>query len=253
MRIRDDLGLTVAWINGHHAHSCAQLAAINPADAKFATEMGRNLIICFAGSDVSTCMVRLRVRPAAPVVRPALQDKRRDGEGNEGGSDSRGTKVLQQQAVRGSCPLHHAATTEDPDTDSADAEDPDHSAAGGRTEETEGNGFPRTSPQLRARGAQFRGERRRGTCAPQLPQLLRTRKQSKLQSFVRKESGGRSRSTKRRRRSASRRKQRKQPRKLVRHRRRRSRRRRNRARARRSRRRHCVARRGARQRRSDGA
>jgi hypothetical protein len=54
MHIRDDLGLTCAWINNHHLQSSAQLAGINPGDAKFETECGRNLIICFADLALQT-------------------------------------------------------------------------------------------------------------------------------------------------------------------------------------------------------
>ena len=48
MKIHDDAGLVVAWINRMHLHSCAQLATIDPTDEKFRTEAGRNLIVCFA-------------------------------------------------------------------------------------------------------------------------------------------------------------------------------------------------------------
>ena len=70
MRIRDDLGLTCAWINGHHAHSCAQLAAINPADAKFATEMGRNLIICCADLAFQPAWFEYACGPRPPLFDP---------------------------------------------------------------------------------------------------------------------------------------------------------------------------------------
>jgi hypothetical protein len=48
MRIRDSLDLSCAWINNHYVHTNAQLAGIDPADPKFSTEGGRNLIVCFA-------------------------------------------------------------------------------------------------------------------------------------------------------------------------------------------------------------
>jgi hypothetical protein len=54
MRIRENTEMACAWINRHYLHSCAQLAEINPADPRFDTERGRNLIVCFADLAMET-------------------------------------------------------------------------------------------------------------------------------------------------------------------------------------------------------
>ena len=70
MRIHDDAGLTVAWINRRHVHTCAQLAAIDPADEKFRTEAGRNLIVCFVDLAFQPAWFEYASGPRPPLIDP---------------------------------------------------------------------------------------------------------------------------------------------------------------------------------------
>ena len=164
MRIRDDLGLTVAWINGHHVHSCAQFAAINPADAKFATEMGRNLIVCFADLMFQPAWFDYACGPRPPLFDPHYR------------TNEETAKEMKADPIRGAPKFFNNKLSEVP----AHFITPPPRRIRTPTPQMpkipiipRQVGEPKKQkkwipadegPQLRARGAHFRGERRRGTC-----------------------------------------------------------------------------------------